>query len=55
MGLAVILGRGERTDVVNVPFVYVNDSHAKQRYQANDDGGDYDAHDDRHVPTVNGG
>ena len=35
-----------------VPFVYVKDCHAKNRYYADDDGGDDDAHDDGHMPTV---
>ena len=40
---------------INVPFVYLDDSHAEQRYHANDDGCDYDAHDDGHVPPIDGG
>ena len=37
-----------------VPFVYVEDGHAENRYHADDDGGDDDAHDDGHVTAVDG-
>ena len=46
---------GVRNGCIHVPFVYVKDSHAKYRYDADDDGGDDDAHDNCHVPAVDGG
>lgn len=44
-----------RDDRTFLPFVYVKDSHAEYGYYADNDGGDDDAHDDGHVPTVDGG
>ena len=45
---------GVRNGCIHVPFVNVKDSHAKYRYYADDDGGDDDAHDNCHVPAVDG-
>ena len=62
MRLAVTLGKGgERENVGGVrvrciwlPFEDVKDGHSEYRYHANDEGGNYDAHDDCHVPAVDG-
>ena len=56
MRSALIRGgeRWFRYDRTFLPFVYVKDSHAEYGYYADDGGGDDDAHDDGHVPTVDG-